>query len=162
MTILSYAPIGLEAIDSNGPRILFAEHHRQLRRAGTELMCIAHEDDCFALVAAFRNLEQQLREHMRAEEELVLPAYTEAFPEDATAVRDAHAAIRKQLDQTALDIELHAVRLVSIRALLALLDEHAKAEDLRMYPWAQVHLPITTRSTIGARMIESIRMLAAR
>jgi hypothetical protein len=160
MSLLSYKPTGLEAIENNGPRILFAEHHLSLRRAGEDLMARGYEDDCHELVAQYRIFEAQILEHMRAEEELVLPAYAQAWPEEAATIRAEHAALRKQLERTALDIELHAVRLDAIRALLATLEAHAKYEDRTMYPWAQIHLPDTSKSTIAARLLASLRKLA--
>jgi predicted NAD/FAD-binding protein len=160
MNPLSYRPQGLEAIDHNGPLLLFAEHHRSLRRAGEDLIARCHEDNSFALVAEYRVFERQVLEHMRAEEEVVLPAFAEVDPEEAAALLDAHQALRKQLERTALDVELHAIRLESIRSLLAALDEHAKREDQKMYPWAQVHLPAPSREAIAARLFASIRKLA--
>lgn len=160
MNPLSYEQRGLEAIEHNGPRLLFAEHHRSLRRAGEDLMAGAHEDDCLSLVAEYRTFEQQILEHMRAEEDVILPAFTEEDPVEAAAIRAGHDAIRKQLEQTALDVELHCVRIDAIKALLAVLDEHAKQEDRTMYPWAQVHLSDASRSAIGTRLMAGIRALA--
>ncbi|MGE0401227.1 MAG: hemerythrin domain-containing protein [Kofleriaceae bacterium] len=160
MRPLSYEHHGLEAIERNGPQLLFAEHHRSLRRAGENLMARAHEDDCFALVTEYRMFEKQILEHLRAEEEVVLPAYGQACPAEAAQIREAHAMIRKRLEATALDIELHAIRIDAIRELLALLDEHARFEDRTMYPWAQVHLPATSRTALGDRLIASLRQLA--
>ena len=160
MRPLSYQPAGLEAIDRNGPHLLFAEHHRSLRRAAEDLMARAHEDDCFALVAEYSAFERQVLEHMRAEEELVLPAYAKACPVDAAQIRAGHALIRRRLESTALDVELHSVRIAALRDLLAVLDAHAKFEDGTMYPWAQVHLPAPTRSALGERLLAGIRKLA--
>ncbi len=160
MRATSYNPTGLEAIDQNGPQLLFAEHHRSLRRAAEDLMARAHEDDCFSLVAEFRAFEKQILEHVQAEEDIVLPAYAVAFPEEAAEIRRGHAAIRKQLEQTALDCELHSIRIEAIRDLLAKLEDHAKYEDQTMYPWAQVHLPVASRNAIGTILRTSIRKLA--
>lgn len=160
MNPLSYGSTGLEAIDRNGPRLLFAEHHTSLRRAGEDLMARAHEDDCLELVEQYRTFEAQILEHMRAEEELVLPAYAEACPAEAATIHAEHAALRQQLERTALEIELHSVRIDTIRALLATLEAHSKYEDLTMYPWAQVNLPATTQSAVKSRLLASIRKLA--
>jgi hypothetical protein len=160
MNPLHYESRGLEAIEHNGPRLLFAEHHLSLRRAAEDLMGRAHEDDCFALVAEFRTFEQQVLEHMSLEEETILPVFAEADPAEAAAIRDEHDKLRKQLERTALDVELHCIRIDSIWTLLAVLDDHAKREDQKMYPWAQVHLPASSRNTIGARLLASIQKLA--
>lgn len=159
MNPLSYKPTGLEAIDNNGPRLLFAEHHRSLRRTGEDLIARCHEDDCRTIVLEYRVFERQLLEHMRAEEDLVLPEFAKVDPEEAAAIVNTHQILRKQLERTGFDVELHAVRLESIRTLLAALDEHAKREDRKMYPWAQMHLPVKARDAIGERMFASIRKL---
>lgn len=160
MSPLSYEPRGLEAMEQNGPHLLFAEHHRSLRRAGEDLMARAYEDDRHSLVVEFRTFEKQILDHMRAEEDIILPAFAEECPAEAADIRDAHATIRKQLERAALDIELHAIRLEAIRTLLAMLDDHAKHEDRTMYPWAQVHLPLASRNALGGRLLSSIRKLA--
>jgi hypothetical protein len=160
MRPFSYEPRGLEAMDNNGPHLLFAEHHRSLRRAAEDLMARAHEDDCLSLVTEFRAFEKQVLEHMRAEEDIMLPGYADACPEEAQAIRRAHETIRKQLERTALDCELHSIRIEAIRNLLAMLDDHAKYEDRTMYPWAQVHLPIASRNALSSWLLASIRKLA--
>ncbi len=160
MNPLSYEQRGLEAIEHNGPRLLFAEHHRSLHRAGEDLMGRAHEDDRFSLVAEYRTFEHQILEHMRAEEDVILPAFAEVDPVEAAAIREGHDAIRKQLEQTALEVELHCVRIETIASLLATLDDHAKREDRTMYPWAQVHLSDESRTAIGTRLMSGIRALA--
>lgn len=160
MSTLSYEPSGLEAVDRNGPHLLFAEHHRNLRHVGEDLMARAYEDDCFSLVAAYRAFEKQILDHMQAEEDLVLPAYGAACPDEAAAIRATHETLRRQMERTALDVELHAVRLQAIRTLLEALDEHAQLEDRTMYPWAQVHLHAAARGAIGARIVASMRQLA--
>ncbi len=160
MTLLSYKSSGLEAIDRNGPYLLFAEHHRGLRRAGESLMARAQADDCYSLITEYRVFEKQILEHIRAEEELVLPAFATACPAEAAQIRDAHALLRKRLEATALEIELHSIRLQSIRELLEALDSHAKYEDCTMYPWAQVNVPAPSRSALGARLRASLRRLA--
>lgn len=160
MQALSYEPSGLEAIDHNGPHLLFAEHHRSLHRAGEDLIARALEDDCFSLVVGYRAFEKQILEHMAAEEELVLPAYAEACPTEAAAIREAHEVLRRQMERTALDVELHAVRIGALRDLLATLERHAEAEDKTLYPWAQVHMPAANQGALGTRLVASMRQLA--
>jgi hemerythrin superfamily protein len=160
MRPLSYESYGLEAVEQNGPHLLFAEHHRSLHRAGEALMARAREDDCDSVVPEFRTFEKQVLDHMRAEEDIILPAFADASPTEAADIRNAHATIRKQLERTALDVELHAIRVEAIRNLLAMLDDHAKYEDRTMYPWAQIHLPLKSRSALGGRILASIRKLA--
>jgi hypothetical protein len=160
MNPFSYELTVLEAIDDNGPSILLAEHHRSLRRAGEDLMGRCHEDNSLAVIAEFRVFERQVLEHMRLEEEIVVPAFAEVDPDEAVAILDAHRLLRKQLERGAVDIERHSLRLPTMRGLLDALDDHAKREDSKMYPWAQIHLPAKTRDAIGERMFASMRRLA--
>jgi hypothetical protein len=148
-----------EAITNDGPLILFAEHHRILRRAAEDLLACCYEDNCRALIAEFRIFERQLIEHMTVEEELVLPAFAAIAAEEAAAILEAHRALRKQLERTAVDVELHSIRIASIRTLLAALDASAEHEDRTMYPWAQMYLPKAARDVIAERMFASVRKL---
>lgn len=158
MTGLSYKACGLEAIDRNGPHLLFAEHHRCLRRAGARLLRRA--DGGNSLVAEYRAFEAQVLEHIEAEEVLILPAFTAAAPDEAAAIRAGHTEIRAQLVRTASDIEAPS-RLASVRTLLALLDDHSKREDRVMYPWALMHLP-APRDGVATRVLTALTRFVRR
>lgn len=161
MSLTSYRLRGLEAMDANGPALLLADHHRSLQAIGHRVLVAAHCDDPLALHTAYRDFEHQVCEHMAAEEELILPAFSTAKPEEAAAIRADHAVLRARLERVAMAIELHEVRLALVRELLEALDEHARREDRTMYPWAQVHLPEAARNSLAARLRRSLERIAA-
>lgn len=160
MTLDSYRPCGLEETTANGPSLLLAEHHRELRKIGNELMACAEEQDTRALIEQYRTFEQHVLEHMRAEEQLILPEFERENPTEAAEIRAGHERLRRQLDATACQIELHEVRLETLRALGEELEQHARREDKIMYPWAQVHLPRDRQHVLRDRLLASLRRLA--
>lgn len=159
MSLTSYRPHGLEAMDANGPALLLAAHHEHLIALGQRVLVAAHGDDHHALHAAYRELERHIRDHMAAEEDLILPAFAAVEPEEAAVIRAEHALLRGRLERMAVAIELHQVRLLPLRELLQAHEEHAKREDRTMYPWAQVHLPAGERTSLVARIRDSLTKL---
>ena len=153
-------PRGLDRPASAGPRLLLADHHCALDAAYDALRAAARADDHAALVASYRGFEGAVSEHIAAEEDLILPAYEAACPADAGRVRAQHVDLRNQLFALAVDVELHCVRVGQLDQLIATLREHAAREDRGMYPWAQVHLPLTGRRRLFVRLGRSLRTLA--
>lgn len=151
--------IGLEANIANDPHLLLADHHRATEQACTALLARTYADDPLELVAQYRLFEHALLDHLVAEEELILPAYSAHAPADAQALRDDHAAIRKALERLGIEVELHLVRAHSVNELVDSLRAHAAREDRGMYPWAQVHLPKVTRRQLFLRIGRSLRTL---
>jgi hypothetical protein len=104
--------------------------------------------------------ERAVLEHLEAEEGPLLPAYAAHAPQDASAIRDEHAAIRKLLFRIGVEVELHLVRLETLQTLIDTLHAHAAREDVSMYPWAQVHLPLSAQGRLFVRIGRSLRELA--
>ncbi|HEY4175477.1 MAG TPA: hemerythrin domain-containing protein [Kofleriaceae bacterium] len=159
MNFERYTPRGLEAMDANGPRLLFAEHHRELERACKALLARAYEGDCHSLLDQYRPFEQHVLEHMRAEEEAVLPYFEKEHAQEAAEIRAAHEKLRRRLESTACDLELHSARIDNLRELVTELRQHAAEEDRVMYPWAQVHLPVPALRASWERLMASLRHL---
>ena len=88
-----------------------------------------------------------------------IPAYVEYDSEAACAIRDEHDAIRKLLLRIGVEVELHQVRVPTLQALIDKLHAHAAREDESMYPWAQAHLPTSTKRRLFARIGRSLRAL---
>lgn len=153
-------PAGLDAGAANGPRLLLADHHRQIEEACRALRARAYEDCPRVLMEQYRVLERAVLEHLVAEETVILPDYTRHDPEAAYAIRDEHAAIRQLLLRIGVEVELHVVRLETLQSLIDTLHAHAAREDVSMYPWAQVHLPLSTKRRLFVRIGRSLRALA--
>ena len=154
--------VGVDHPAANGPRLLLAEHHREIEAACDDLRASTYEDDSFDLIACYRSFEQAVREHMSAEEDVILPAYAKADPEEADAIRTQHAALRHELYQLGVEVELHCVHAESLEQMVRTLRAHAGYEDQGMYPWAQVHLPLHTSRELFVRLGRSLRKLAQR
>lgn len=154
-----HAP-GLDSLDANGPRLLFADHHRGIEAAYRALLAATYTDDPRELVTQFKIFENEILEHMAAEEEVILPAYEHYVPADARAVRKDHGRIREQLTRIGIDCDLHAIRADTMEELITELRTHAAREDLQMYRWAQIHLPLDTKRALFVRLGTSLRRLA--
>ena len=61
--------------------------------------------------------------------------------------------------QWLLDVELHIVRVDTVKRLIETLQAHAAHEDAAMYPWAQEHLPLTLQRQLFVRIGRSLRAL---
>lgn len=150
---------GIDVDVGTDPRLLLTAHHRATEDACTALLACTYTDDPLELVGHYRSFEHALRDHVAAEEELILPAYEEHAPADAQAIRDNHAAIRKALDRIGIEVELHVVRAHSVSELVDSLRAHAAREDAAMYPWAQAHLSVASQRQLFLRIGRSLRAL---
>ncbi len=83
------------------------------------------------------DFEAELLDHLRAEEELLLPAFALSYDADATRLRSEHHQLRALL--VAVDGELAAGRLnrEALRALEELLARSSAFEERSLFPWAQ-------------------------
>ena len=160
MTFLHSQYRGLDALDANGPRLLLAEHHHEIEAAYRALLAATYTDDPRELVTEFRSFEREILEHIKAEEDVILPAYEQHAPMDARALRGDHEKIRQQLTRICIDCELHAIRAATLEDLIADLRAHAAREDAQMYPWAQVHLPVDSKRAVFVWLATSMQRLA--
>ncbi len=151
---------GLDEMAANGPRLLLADHHQGIEKAYRAMLSATYADDSRDLVGEFRCFEAAILEHLAAEEEVILPAYELFDPEDAEALRADHARIREELTRAGIDTDLHAMRAERMEGLIAALRAHSAHEDAYMYPWAQVHLPLSGRRSLYVRLTRSLRALA--
>jgi hypothetical protein len=149
----------LDHIAADGPRLLLPEHHEEIASACIALRSSAFTDDPLEVITRYRNVEHAVLEHMRAEEDFILPEYANHAPADAAAIRATHEGLRRHLYRLGIDVELHAIRLESIDGLLMTLRDHAAHEDRNMYPWAQRSLTPFTKRELFKRITHSLRAL---
>jgi hypothetical protein len=135
-----------------GLDLLLPDHHRRLAAKCRELLAWAHTDDTRELMAAWCELEAELRDHIAAEEEVILPAYAEHAPRDAQRIRDDHGRMRELLTAMGVEIELHEARVARLRCLAEALDAHALSEEVTMYRWAQANLATVARHLLYVRI----------
>ncbi len=161
MTNQFHADRGIDAGPANGPRLLLADHHRGIEAAYRRMLASIYADDARDLVRDFRTFERAILEHLAAEEDVILPAYALEAPQDAAQIRADHARIREALIRAGIDTDLHTMRAHNMKGLIEALRTHAAHEDERMYPWAQIHLPLSSRRGLFVRLGRSLRTLAA-
>jgi len=140
-----------------GLRSLLRDHHLEIESACLELMGAAFVDDPPILARRWSAFEHEVLDHMAAEEELLIPSYQSADPEQAQELRADHILLRDILEHVALDVELHAIRIERLKDLVAMLRAHAYREERTLYPWAQHHLPTVLRAQVVSRIVHPVR-----
>jgi Hemerythrin HHE cation binding domain len=137
---------------------LLADHHHEVEGACRVLLACARADDPRALIEQYRLLERAVLEHLQAEEAVILPAFAAHDPDGARAIRDEHGAIRELLFRISVGLELHAVRVEQLEQLIETLHAHAAREDALVYPWAQVHLPLTAKRRLFVQIPSALTL----
>jgi hypothetical protein len=121
-------------------RALEPQHHERIEELLRELRNESYGDDPRALCAAWARFDRALQAHLHDEEAYILPAFSDANPDEARALLAEHAEIRRLTVELGIHVELHAIRAQTIEQLLARLRAHAEREDAVMYRWAASHL----------------------
>jgi Hemerythrin HHE cation binding domain len=135
------------------PRLSSA-HNEEVERQCTDLLSEALARDPQALLAHWRRLEHGVRDHMAAEEELVVPGYRIADPADARRVCAEHAQLTVLLATLGREVEAHQIGEPTVRAFVAALRAHDAHEDAGMYRWASQHLAAPVRAAISTRLAQ--------
>jgi hemerythrin superfamily protein len=121
-------------------KLFLADHHERIEEACRDLLSETFADDPRALCHRWRAFEAEVLDHMAAEEEVVLPACARFAPAEVEAIRVEHERLRDLLGQVGMEVELHAVRADTVQRLIGCLEEHARREELALYPWAKHNL----------------------
>ncbi|HEY4117812.1 MAG TPA: hemerythrin domain-containing protein [Byssovorax sp.] len=133
-------------------RAALMEDHRETHAAAMRVAQCFDADDSHGALAEWPAFERGLLEHMNAEEMHVLPRFAEIDPDEARALRDEHAVIRRELGDLGVALELHVARKSTLDALVARVWRHAEREDELMYAWAERSLPERVRDALLRRL----------
>ena len=118
-------------------RAVLSHEHRDL----AELLLAVHaafkSGDREEADRMYRQLEHRLEEHLRLEDEQILPRVARFDADEARALLTEHARIRQRLTEVGIGVDLHATRDTTVRALFTELVDHAAREDRLMYRWAE-------------------------
>lgn len=144
-----------------GLRKFAAERHQELASACLEFTRIARSEDPHVLATRWRELDATLRDHMAAEEDLIIPVYQLTDPEEGDELRTEHARIRELLDEIGVDVESGALEAARMHSLVELLQAHAMREDTSMYPWAERNLPLVVPRQLFVRISHWLRRRTA-
>jgi hypothetical protein len=150
----------LEASDE-GPRLLFAEHRRELEATCRVLERVATTRHAFTVRDCFLDLERAVLDHIDAEAEEILPIYGQVDPQDAARIRHEHAQLRSVVVAIANEMGLRPIHVSAIRGLADLLRMQAQ-DEAPMYEWARRYLPMTARKHLFVRLGNSLHVLVRR
>jgi len=137
-----------------------AQRHHELEAAFQDILR-EHGVNPHALAARWDELDAALRDHMAAEEELILPDFQLTAPEEGDALRTEHAQIRELLTAIGHDVQHHQIHTARLHQLVSLLHAHARREDAALYPWAEDSLPRPVRRQLLLRIGHWLRRLSA-
>jgi surfactin synthase thioesterase subunit len=115
--------------------------HVELEQALSDLSTYAHTGESEPMRMAFSIVERELREHIEAEELLVLSRFAGVHLADAVQLRQDHALILERLENLGVALDLHNLRAEMVDAFVALLRAHAAHEERVLYKWADNFLP---------------------
>lgn len=113
-----------------------AEHHRHLERTFEDLVRKATDGDPAELRSCWLGFESELLAHLDYEEAELLPGFEERAPHEAAAIRREHEEIRAVLLEMGINLDLHLMRLESVRDFVMKLRAHANREEESFYAWA--------------------------
>lgn len=132
------------------PSMLLAHDHLRLERLFSELRDAFEADAREDIPLLWTELDTGLRAHLEAEEKHALPRFAETDPSEASALRAEHDAIRKQLDELDVMVDLHVLRADAAAAFLDLLQAHAAREEKLLYRWVEERADAEGESLLGA------------
>jgi hypothetical protein len=93
--------------------------------------------------ALWTRFDHELLAHMEAEERFVLPKFAHVDANEAMSLLREHGAIREQLLEIGVAIDLHQARYARALELVEKLRAHAGREDHLLYRWADQNLDAT-------------------
>jgi hemerythrin superfamily protein len=113
------------------------DHERLL--SNTRHVCSSLEcGESGTLGISWSHLCQEMRAHMEAEEQFLLPSVERTAPEVSEGVRRDHAHLRDLMDRiTAALAEGNPSATKLLQELVAAEARHAAAEEKTLYPWSE-------------------------
>jgi hypothetical protein len=137
--------------------LLLADHHRELDHRLAALVRCAQGGDADQLRREWSAFERELLAHMELEEAEILPAFAHHDAAAARAVLDEHTAIRAQLLEMGLNLDLHLLRADRVAALVQKLRGHALHEEQALYAWTGRNLPGDGRQLLAGALADAAR-----
>jgi hypothetical protein len=135
----------------------FLADHGRLERLLEQLVTAVEANDREDLAKVWTEVESGLLSHLDAEEEQMIPALPRAYERDARVLIQEHRHIRTRLTELGEAIDLHIVRLDTIRDFIDVLRAHARNEDKLLYNWTDAHLKEPHRASAVHALTERVR-----
>jgi hypothetical protein len=130
-------PVTSDRTDDTSLGTLLAEHHRELDHCLAALVTRAQGGDPVQLRREWSTFERALQAHMDFEEAEILPDFARHDAGAARTVLDEHAAIRAQLLELGMNLDLHLVSAERVEKLVEQLRAHARHEEQALYAWTR-------------------------
>jgi hemerythrin superfamily protein len=138
----------------------FLADHRRLESLLEELLAAVEANDRPEMSRLWGELESGLLAHLEAEETHMFPALLRVSERNARFLVQEHQHIRRRLAELGVAVDLHSVRLDSVRDFIHELRAHAASEDQLLYKWADTHLDEPHRASIIEALTAGIRAFA--
>ena len=134
---------------------LLSRHHAELDQRVATLLTTSDGGDCHELANAWGLFERELLRHFELEEEHLFRGYALERPEEVTALKQEHEALRRDLLALGIRADLHCLRAEAVKGFIAELRAHAAREEEALYRWAKTHVDGDTWSTLAHRLREA-------
>lgn len=129
--------------------VYMVRSHTYLRELLAQIIAAMDANEREQVDELWTKLDHGLLAHMEAEERYVLPVFAHIDPTEARELLREHGALREELLELGIAVDLHCARCERSRDFADLLMRHAGREEALLYRWADQHLKPT--------MIEQVR-----
>jgi hemerythrin superfamily protein len=126
----------------------FTADHRRLENMIQHVIDVVASDDREEISELWDVFDAGLSAHLAAEEKHMFPLLMRRSERDAKALLEEHKLIRERLAQLDAAVDLHVLRLETVREFIDELQAHAAHEDALLYQLGDEVLPEAKRSSI--------------
>ena len=123
-----------------------------------ERLLEAFADNDRELVASLWNeFDAGVLAHLESEEKFMIPMLLRVSERDARILIQEHKHIRTQLAELGVGVDLHLVRLESVRSFIDELHAHSLHEDTLLYRRADAEFSDDERKSVFEALAENVR-----
>lgn len=155
------ARVGVQHSAAADVGTLLANDHARLGKLFAEIVIAFRAGDREKCTALWNECESGLEAHLSLEEQLILPEFAKVDAEEAAALVREHAAIRAELGELGIGVDLHCTNAEAVERFVRVLEDHAKREESLMYRWARGNLQPGVQATMRAQLRAALRKAAS-
>jgi uncharacterized tellurite resistance protein B-like protein len=126
----------------------FLTDHERLEAVLEQVLAASGANDHEEMSRLWTEFHASLLRHLEAEERHLISALYRVCERDARVLVQEHRHIRTRLIELGAALDLHLVRLNSVRDFIDELRAQAKSEDRLLYQWADAHLDEPGRTSV--------------
>jgi hypothetical protein len=135
----------------------FLDDHAELEDLFGALLDAFAASDREGVARLWAGFDERLARHLDAEERFMIPQLFASRPRDARAILEEHRHIRARLVELGCSVDLHTIRLETVRGFVHELRAHARHEEDALYRWADQHLPVAAQTLVAAQLTPPLR-----